>query len=537
MTVIMNRSSLAQCAAQPPMHLRPALALILCLLLAVASPLPAKSTDAEVPAKGDLAAVGVPPTFRGDLHSLAALNIRDAQMDVVLDGLDRPWAFEFLAPNEVLISEINGRLLRYRFGEPAAIAINGLPAIASSQPQTGLLDVAVHPQFAQNRRIYFSYSVVDPAVDGYFLTKISTAVLMDTELADLETIVEAGPYSWSPSNFGGAMAFDSEGMLYVSIGDRSEHSLSQRGDRLQGKILRLHDDGRVPYDNPFVDDAGIDDRIYALGVRNPQGLDFDSRTGHLYESEHGPLGGDEVNRIVAGGNYGWPTVTYGRTYAMQKLGEGTHARGMQQPLFYYLPSIATSPLLLYRGEMFPEWDGDLLVGALKGQHVSWLDLDGDRIRSEYPILGELKARIRDLKTAADGSVYILTQTGALHRLHRPPLTDDSAATADAADPAVIYGLVCAGCHDTGAYQAPRPSVESEWSEILSQPIETIYRHTIEGKGNMPARGLCEICSDAHLRATVDHLLDLVSDSTTQSSPADPGEPDPGPVPAAATRGD
>lgn len=466
------------------------------------------AAQAQTPSATEVATakLGVPPAYTGDLTSLSAVNIRDAHIELVLDGLNRPWAFEFLDPAEVLISEIEGRLLRYRFGEPAAVEITGLPKIATSQDQTGLLDVAIHPQYAKNRRIYFSYAVVDPAVDGYFLTKVSTAVLAESELTEIQTVIEAGPYGWSPSNFGGAMAFDTDGMLYISIGDRSEHDLSQRGDRLQGKILRLHDDGSTPADNPFVDDPEIDDRIYALGVRNAQGLDFDSSTGHLYESEHGPLGGDEVNRIVRGGNYGWPTITYGRTYAMEKLGEGTHAAGMRQPLFYYLPSIATSPLLVYRGSMFPEWDGDILVGALKGQHISWLDLDGDQIRSEFPILGELNSRIRDIKTAADGSIYILTQTGALQRLHRPPVTDTPAA---AVDPALVYTLVCAGCHDNGAYQAPNPSLASDWDQILKQPLEITYRHTIEGKGNMPVRGLCEICTDEHLRATVDFLLERV----------------------------
>lgn len=452
---------------------------------------------------------GVPPAYVGELPSLAALNIRDARLEEVLSGLDRPWAFEFIDERTLLISETGGRLLRYTVGE-APTAITGLPPIATDQEQTGLLDVALHPHFADNQRLYFSYAQADPQAPSYYRTVIATARLEGSELQELETLLAADPYGWSPSNFGGALAFDADGYLYISIGDRSEHDLAQRGDRLQGKILRLHDDGRTPIDNPFVDDPAVDDRIYALGVRNPQGLDFDVRTGRLYEAEHGPLGGDEVNHIVAGGNYGWPTITYGRSYAMEPLGVGSHQSGMRQPLFYYLPSIATSPLLVYRGRMFAEWDGDLLIGALKGQHVSWLDLDGDRVRSEYPILGELGDRIRDLKTAPDGSIWILTQNRGLFRLHRPPASTTASA---AVDPAVIYGLVCSGCHDHGAYQAPNPAVAAQWQAILAQPLDDTYRHTLQGKGNMPARGLCEICTDQHLRDTVDWLLQRVGDGS------------------------
>lgn len=487
--------------------------LLLAALFASAALVAAKATPNpdETPSAEQLKQqLGVPPDYQGALPSLAALNIRDARLEIVLSGLDRPWAFEFLSDDEVLISEIDGRLLRYRLGADAPHVVDGLPAVATGQEQTGLFDVALHPDYASNGRIYFSHATEDPQAAGYYMTVISTALLRDLQLESVEVLLQAGPFGWSPSNFGGALAFDDQGYLYVSIGDRSEHDLAQRGHRLQGKILRMHDDGKTPADNPFVDDPAIDDRIYALGVRNAQGLYFDPPSGRLYEAEHGPLGGDEVNVIVAGANYGWPTITYGKTYAMEAMGVGTHQTGMRQPLFYYLPSIATSPLLVYRGKMFPEWDGDVLVGALKGQHISWLDVDeeSDRpvVRSEYPILGELAARIRDLKTAADGSIHILTQTGELHRLHRP---SKAASTTAPVEPAVIYALVCAGCHDHGAYQAPNPAITSEWAEILAQPIEQTHAHTIEGKGNMPARGLCEICTDVHLRDTVDWLLERV----------------------------
>ncbi len=443
--------------------------------------------------------------YRGELPSLEAMNIRNARLATIVEGLDRPWAFEFMAEDEVLITEIGGRLLRYRFGENAPRAITGLPAIATSNEMLGLLDVALHPDFARNRRIYFSYSKADENAEPYTLTAVATAVLDGETLREVRIILEAGPYSWSYSNSGGALAFDADGFLYVSIGDRSEERLAQRGDRLQGKLLRLADDGTVPADNPFVGNPDIDDRIYALGVRNPQGLYFDRVSGGLYEAEHGPLGGDEVNRIEAGKNYGWPTISYGMSYRLEKIGLGTHAPEMTQPLFYYLPSEAISPLLVYRGAMFPEWDGDLLVGALKGQHVSRLDLDGDRVRSEYPILGELKARIRDLKAGADGALYVLTQTGVLYRLYRDSQVQTEAVPL--ATPELVYDMVCAGCHAGGAYGAPNPAQPAQWARVLAQPITQTYRHTLEGYGAMPERGLCDLCTDEQLRQTVDLMLE------------------------------
>lgn len=469
---------------------------------------PAVSDAPAIPAAGRQPSVDLRLPAPGEaIPSLVALNIRDARVEVVLAGLERPWAFEFIDDDEVLITEIGGRLLRYRFGDPAPVTVDGLPAIATSNELLGLLDVALHPHFASNRRIYISYSQADPQAQQYTLTAVASAVLDGQALSGLQVILEAGPYSWSYSNSGGALAFDADGHLYVSIGDRSEQDLAQRGDRLQGKILRLHDDGRVPADNPFVGTPVIDDRIYALGVRNPQGLDFDPATGRLFEAEHGPMGGDEVNLIEAGGNYGWPVVSYGMSYRLERIGAGTHAPGLRQPLFYYLPSEAVSPLLVYRGAMFPEWDGDLLVGTLKGQHVSRLDLDGDVVRSEYPILGELQARIRDLKTGADGALFVLTEPGVLYRVYRDGSTDTDVPAL--ASPAMVYDMVCAGCHAGGAYGAPDPEQPAQWVRILAQPIAQTQRHAREGLGAMPERGLCHLCTDEQLSAVVELMLDRV----------------------------
>ncbi len=447
---------------------------------------------------------GVPPTYEGALDSLAAINIRNVELQTLRDDLAEPWAFEFLGPDELLVTEIRGRLLRVPLaGDRPVIEIDGLPSIASSQQQTGLLDVALHPQFEQNRRIYFSYAEADPDTGRYFRTQVATARLAADALEEFRVLLPDEPFGWSPSNFGGALEFDGQGRLLITIGDRSEEVLAQRGDRLEGKILRLSDEGGVPPDNPFVGNAEIDDRILALGVRNAQGLVRDPATNAVYFAEHGPLGGDEVNLLIDGANYGWPTISYGLAYSTAAIAQGTHAPGMVQPLFYYLPSEAISPLAVYRGKMFPEWDGDLLVGALKGQHVSRLDLDGEVVRSEYPILGEIAARIRDLKIGTDGALYVLTEDGRLLRLVR---TAPQAPATRTPDGERVYQLVCAGCHDAGAADAPRLDDACAWQEIAAKGWEEVWRNTLNGIGAMPERGLCHVCTDAHLEAAARYLL-------------------------------
>lgn len=480
------------------------------LMLAVLSCLGAPSAAGDAGAAGAaatpaLADVSQPPAYRGELSTLAALNIRNARLDRVTAELVRPWAMEFIAPGELLVSEIGGRLLRLVLADASLHPIAGVPEVATAHDQTGLLDVALHPQFAQNRWVYFSYVESDPESGRYYRTVVDRARLLDDRLEQRERLLSVEPFLWSPSNFGGALAFGTGGRLYVSVGDRSESEFAQDGTRLHGKILRLADDGSVPDDNPFVGDPRIDDRIWALGVRNPQGLDVDPQTGLLYEAEHGPMGGDEVNLIERGKNYGWPTITYGVEYTTAPIGTGTHREGFEQPLFYYLPSEAISPLLVYRGAMFPEWNGDLLVGALKGQHVSRLDLDGRQVRSEYPILREIDDRIRDLKVAEDGALFVLTQNRGLFRLWRQP--EPPAPETAAFDAQQLYVYVCAGCHDSGAYRAPRPSVQAERKTLLGKQRDSVYANVINGLGAMPARGLCHFCTDEQLRRTVDYMLD------------------------------
>ncbi|MBT8061984.1 MAG: PQQ-dependent sugar dehydrogenase [Xanthomonadales bacterium] len=446
--------------------------------------------------------------YEGDLATLAAVNVHDARLDILADGLNKPWAMEFLDGRELLISEFDGRLLRLDLADGSRREITGLPDIATGQDQVGLLDVELHPRFSENQRIYFSYVSSDEKTGRFFATAVGSAVLVEDRLSEFQQILIAEPFDWSPANFGGALEFGGDGFLYVTVGDRSVSERAQALDRLEGKVLRLNDDGSAAPGNPFVDTPGADPRVYALGLRNPQGLHWDAESACMFAAEHGPLGGDEINLVKAGANFGWPVVTYGMDYIMAPMGAGTHADGMTQPLFYYLPSEAISPLTVYRGAMFPQWDGHILAGALKGKHVSKVALDGLSVRSEYPILGEINGRIRDIKVAPDGAVLVLSQNGKLYRLSR-----DSTISAEPppVNNQLLYQIICSGCHDSGGYNAPRLSHPEEWTAVLRRQRQDVYQRAREGVGDMPEKGMCYHCSDEQLNDLVDYMLDRVAD--------------------------
>tara|TARA_R110001599_G_scaffold1478_1_gene7250 strand:- start:1720 stop:3315 length:1596 start_codon:yes stop_codon:yes gene_type:complete len=449
---------------------------------------------------------GEPAPYYGDLNSLAAVNVRDASLDTIAKGLQYPWAMEILSSTEALVTEIGGSLQRVDLGDGSITAVTGLPEIPSGKGQLGLMDIALHPDFTQNRLVYFTHAAKHREEPARYTTALSRAQLKGNALEHVERLLTADPFTKAPANFGGAIAFDAAGYLYVGIGDRTKNTRAQDMGSLHGKILRLMDDGSIPTDNPFVEQPGIDPRIYAAGVRNTQGLVFDTASGKLFQTEHGPMGGDEVNVIEAGRNYGWPTITYGANYTTEKIGLGTRHDGLQQPLYFYLPSIAASPITIYHGAMFPEWEGHLLVGALKGAHVSKLALVDGQIRSEHGILQEAKGRIRDLKVASDGSLYLLVQNGGrLMRLHRDP-QGEALEGAKARDGYTLYQQLCSSCHSAGLEGVPQLDQPSQWEGRREQGIDALYRNTLEGIGDMPARGLCDNCSDEEIRGAVEFML-------------------------------
>jgi glucose/arabinose dehydrogenase len=452
---------------------------------------------------------GQPAPYYGDLRSLALVNVRDAILEELLAGLDKPWAMEILPDNTFLINESPGRMKLFDPVDKSLRPVHGLPAIPYGKGQLGLMDVALHPNFESNGVLYFSYAFQGEGEQELYTTAVSRARLVDDQLVELQQIFVAVPFEKTKSNFGGALEFDDQGYLYIATGDRGRNFHAQETADLNGKIVRLDDRGEVPPDNPFVAITGIDDRIFALGVRNPQGLVFDTVNGILYEAEHGPMGGDEVNIIEAGKNYGWPTISYGANYNTQRIGLGTTKEGLEQPLFYFLPSVATSPITVYRGDMFSEWEGDLLVGALKGAHVSKLDTVDGQVKSQQRILDEVKGRVRDIKIGSDGSIYILVQNGGrLFRLFRDPSRED-VEYPKVRSGELIYKTACSYCHSDGQPLIPQLADAQAWTQRLSQGKAVLYSHAIDGYRGMPERGLCDSCDDEEIRRAVDYMVQKI----------------------------
>ena len=333
-------------------------------------------------------------------------------------GLSHPWALAFLPGGDILISERPGRLRIFRDGALLPDPVPGLPEIAATG-QGGLLDLALHPDFDDNRWLYFTYAAsVGPGVT----TRLARARFDDDRLQDVEVLFTAEPASRGGRHFGSRIVFDGDGYVFLSVGDRGDMPRAQRLDDHAGSIIRLHDDGRIPEDNPLVGRADARPEIYAWGVRNPQGMALHPETGVLWEHEHGPRGGDEINIIEPGLNYGWPVISHGIDYSGAVIGEGIREKeGMEQPLHYWTPSIAPSGMAFYQGDAFPGWDGDLLVGALAHRHLARLSLDHEAVISEVRMLEDQNRRIRDVRVR-DGVIYVLTDhdPGELLRIEPPP---------------------------------------------------------------------------------------------------------------------
>ena len=323
----------------------------------------------------------------------------------VTEGLEYPWGLAFLPDGRMLVTERPGRLrLVDADGRLHPQPVSGVPAVAAVG-QGGLLDVALHPDFARNRWIYLSYAAQG---EGGYGTEVVRARLEGQSLRDLKVVFSMRPKTTAGHHFGSRLVFDRQGYLYITLGDRGDMGRAQRLDDHAGSVIRLHDDGRVPADNPFVALPNALPEKFTLGNRNIQGAALHPATGALWAHEHGPQGGDEINVIRAGVNYGWPVATYGRNYGSgTPIGEGTHIAGTAQPLLQWTPSIAPSGMAFYRGDKFPAWRGNLFVGALRGQMLVRLELDGERIVREERLLENKVGRIRDVRNGPDGYLYLL----------------------------------------------------------------------------------------------------------------------------------
>lgn len=334
----------------------------------------------------------------------------------VTEGLEHPWSLAFLPDGRMLVTERPGRLrLVAADGRLDPQPVAGLPPIAAVG-QGGLLDVALHPDYAKNGWLYFSYAGPGEGGQG---TEVARARLDGHALRELQVLFRMRPKTWTGHHFGSRLVFDRAGHLYITLGDRGEMERAQRLDDHAGSVIRLLDDGRVPQDNPFVGRAGARPEKFTLGNRNMQGAALNPRTGELWAHEHGPQGGDEINIIRAGVNYGWPVITYGRNYVTgTKIGEGTAKPGMAQPIHVWTPSIAPSGMAFYTGSRFPAWADNLFVGALRGEMLVRLEWQGERIVREERLLEGAVGRIRDVRSGPDGYLYLLTDSpsGRLLRL-------------------------------------------------------------------------------------------------------------------------
>jgi len=334
----------------------------------------------------------------------------------LVEGLDHPWSLAFLPGGRLLVTERPGRLrIVGRDGKLEPHPVSGLPEIAE-YGQGGLLDVVLHPSYGENRLVYFSFAAHGK---GGVSTEVGRGRLSGNRLEHVEIIFRQQPKTEAGQHFGSRLVFDRAGFLYITLGDRGERQRAQKHDDHAGSVIRLHDDGRVPGDNPFVGKPGWEPEKYTLGHRNMQGAALHPETGVIWAHEHGPQGGDEVNVIRSGVNYGWPVITYGREYVTGfKIGEGTHKAGMAQPIHYWVPSIAPSGMAFYTGDKFARWRGNLFVGALRDQLLVRLRLDGERVASEERMLQGVLGRIRDVRSGPDGYLYLLTDSddGVLARL-------------------------------------------------------------------------------------------------------------------------
>ena len=329
-----------------------------------------------------------------------------------IDQLQIPWGMAFLPDQSMLVTEKSGELIHFKNG--IKTSISNVPTVYN-RGQGGLMDIALHPDYANNGWLYLTYSSEEGEEKGGH-TAIMRAKLKDNTLIDNELLYKATPNTTKGQHFGSRIAFDNEGYLYFSIGERGERDVNPQDiKRDGGKIYRLHDDGRIPEDNPFVGTEGAKKAIYSYGHRNPQGLAKHPVTGAIWDHEHGPRGGDEINIIKKGANYGWPVITYGINYSGTPITDKTEMAGMEQPIHYWLPSIAPSGMTFVTSDKYEGWKGSLLVGSLVFQYLERLTLDGNKVTSREKLMPDL-GRVRNVKEGPDGLIYVAVEGKGIYKL-------------------------------------------------------------------------------------------------------------------------
>jgi aldose sugar dehydrogenase len=327
------------------------------------------------------------------------------QIETLAEGLNHPWSIAFLPDGRMLVTERAGRLRVIEEGRLLEEPVQGVPK-AYVRSQAGLFEVMLDPAYADNGWIYLSFAHGTAERNS---TRVVRGRLQGGHFTDLEVLFTAAPLQNTPVHYGGRMAFLADDTLVIGLGDGFDfREAAQRLDSHTGTIVRIHRDGSIPDDNPFVGRDDAQPEIYSYGHRNVQGIVFDSRSGLLWAHEHGPRGGDELNLVFAGRNYGWPVATFGVDYTGARVSPYTSRPGMEDPLIDWTPSIAPSGMTLYRGEQFPEWDGNLFVTALVARDVRRIRLDGRQVIGEEKLFSEIGERLRDIKAGPDGALYVLT---------------------------------------------------------------------------------------------------------------------------------
>jgi len=340
------------------------------------------------------------------------------QVQTFIDGFEIPWGMAFLPDNRMLVTDRIGDLWIVAIDGKDKVKVIGEVPNVRSKGQGGMLDVEVHPDFNNNSYIYLSYS--DDDLNNKSHTSLIRAKLVNNRLVDSQIIFrpEEKFFTKKSLHFGSRIIFDDDGFIYFCIGDRGDRDLAQNLDMPNGKMYRIRDDGTIPIDNPFYYTKGAIKSIWSYGHRNPQGLAIHPLTRQLWEAEHGPRGGDEVNIILKGHNYGWPVITYGKNYSGTIISKLTHHEGMDQPVFHWTPSIAVCGIAFYDGDQFPEWNNNLLATSLKFERLHRIELDGlNMVKDE--IIFEAGSRVRDVEVGPDGMIYIaLEDPGRIVKLTR-----------------------------------------------------------------------------------------------------------------------
>lgn len=339
----------------------------------------------------------------------------DYKIETVVADASVPWGMTWLPDGDMLFTEREGEIYRYSNGELIEEPLEGVPEVLA-QGQGGLLDINVHPNYEENGWLYITYS--SPEGGEGANTALMRARLNDdrTSLVDREVLYKGEPNTSRGQHFGSRIVFDDEGYLYFGIGDRGNRDENPQDiTRDGGKIYRLHDDGSIPEDNPFVGEEGAKEAVFSYGHRNPQGMDRNPETGQIWLHEHGPRGGDEVNLVEPAKNYGWPVISYGINYNGTEFAEDTARDGMEQPKWYWDPSIAPSGMTFITSDVYPEWKGDLLVGSLKFQYLVLLNVEGNEVTDDTILFEEI-GRVRNVRQGPDEYIYVGTEGNGIVRI-------------------------------------------------------------------------------------------------------------------------